>query len=120
MENLFLEYAALEDIVFSVVCAVIALLVIVLDWILLSIQERSLLDISYGSRNPWLILMGWAIASGIVGLFTKSLGIVQANLQGAIAVAISWPILFARIVEITGEGVEGGTPIQTPTGEDVE
>jgi len=93
------NYITKEMIVFAAVCFIIAILVIIVDWILLAILDYTILDISYGSKNRFMVLLGWSFCSAIVGACAASFDIIEFNLQSAIGVAIGWPLMLTRIVD---------------------
>jgi len=115
MPEFLSQYLSIEALMFGLICVVLAAIVIPLDWALLMTKDISVLGIGYGSKNRWIILLVWSVAAGIVGMLSNAIEIIQANLQGAIAVAVGWPIILTRIVD-TG----GGTPIQGETVEEGE
>lgn len=115
MGEILTRYVSTEELAFGLVCGVIALVLILLDWLLLMLKDQSVTGIAYGNHNRYLILVGWALASAFVGIVSGALKIVQENLQGAFAVAIGWPIILARIVDMNG-----GTPIQSTSDEEEE
>lgn len=116
MNDILAKYVTEEALVFGAVCGVLALALILLDWLLLNLKDRSLLDIAYGSKNRWLVLGGWSLASAFVGILSGSFDVVQTNLQGAVAVSVAWPALLSRIVDLSG----GGVPVQEQTNEEVD
>ncbi len=93
------NYVTGDMLVFGGVCIVVAVLVIFLDWVLLETKGYSILDLDPGSDRRLLVLGGWAVASGIVGLGSVSVAIIQPNIQAAIAVAVAWPLILTKIVE---------------------
>ena len=105
MSEAIANYINVESLVFAGFCTITALFAILLDWCLLMLKNRSILKISYGSKNRWVILALWSLASGAVGLFAGMLSVVQQNLQGAVAVAVGWPVLFTRVFDpkVAGE-----------------
>lgn len=109
-------YGGLEDLVFGLATAAAATLVILLDWVFLKFRGKSMLGIAYGSMHPLAILLLWAGAAGVVGGLASVLAVVSNNVQGALAVAVSWPLLFERIVLGQGESEH----VQLPSLPDTE
>jgi hypothetical protein len=107
-DNPLVDFVTGPMLWFGLGCTIIAALVILLDWILLAVLDRSILNISYGSKSRVLVLFGWAFAAGVVGVFGAAIEIIQTNVQGAIAVAVGWPLIITRIVE-SNTGVQGTT-----------
>ena len=93
------NYITKEMLVFAAVCFIMAILVIIVDWILLAILDYTILDISYGSKNRFFVLLGWSFCSAIVGAFAAAFGFVEFSLQAAVGVAIGWPLMLTRIVD---------------------
>jgi hypothetical protein len=75
-------------------------IVLFLDWVLQVTTGRSLIDIGYGNKRRLIIVPAWCVASGVVGVLAVLLQIVQTTSLAAITVAIGWPLVFAKIVEL--------------------
>ncbi len=73
-------------------------------------EGRSFLDISYGEKNRYAVLLGWAVAAGIVGLISAAAQILQPNIQAAIAVAVGWPMILNNLLEGSSAVVQTSTP----------
>ena len=116
MGNIITEYITVDEFIFGAVCGALALILILLDWMLLKLKNRSLLDIAYGSNNRWLVLGGWSLASGFVGVLGGAFDVVQTTLQGAVAVSVGWPALLSRIFDMSG----GAVSVQEQTEEVVD
>lgn len=103
----FTQYAG-----FAGTCTFVAVLVICLDRVLLATKDRTLLDISYGERSRLVVLGMWAAAAGIVGFQSAAGSIVQPSFQGALAVAVGWPMILEKLLEGTT------AVVQVPTEEE--
>lgn len=98
-----------DVLVFGLVCFVLGVVIILLDWLLLSVRGDSVIEISYGTKSRFLVLLAWAAAAGVMGVLGGALSIVQLNFQAAVIVAVSWPIIFARLVEKSEQMVQQTT-----------
>lgn len=108
-----MDWISVDDLWFGLATTVLAGVLILLDWALLAVKNRSVLGISYGAKGRVFILFAWSLASGAVAVFASVLLIVSQNFQGGIAVAVSWPILFEKFA---GQGGEEDPIQQIPTG----
>lgn len=97
---------------FGLTCVVLAAVVLFLDAALQTIRGRSLLDIGYANKSKIVIVPLWCLASGVVGILGVVLQIVQMTFFAAATVAIGWPLVFAKIVELGS-----APPTQQPTAE---
>ena len=66
----------------------------------------------YANRRKIVTAPAWCLASGVVGVLAVLLQIVQMTFLAAVTVAIGWPLVFAKIVEIGS-----APPAQQPTSE---
>lgn len=103
------ELLSRQALEFGAVCAGMAFVLILLDWIMLATLDRSFLDIVYGSKSRIVVILGWAFASGVVGIFVTSVNVVQSNVQGALAVAVSWPVILIRLLEKSSAAVQSAS-----------
>ena len=83
-----------------------------LDSVLQTTRGLSLIDIGYANRRKIVIVPAWCLASGVVGVLAVLLQIVQMNFLAVVTVAIGWPLVFAKIVELGS-----APPAQQPTSE---
>jgi uncharacterized membrane protein len=97
---------------FGLICFVMAAIVLFLDAMLQTTRGRSLLDIGYANKRKIIIVPAWCLASGVVGVLAVFLQILQVTFLAAVTVAIGWPLVFAKIVELGS-----APPIQRPTDE---
>jgi len=68
--------------------------------VLQTTRGRSLIDIGYANRRKIVTVPTWCLASGVVGVLAVLLQIVQMTFLAAVTVAIGWPLVFAKIVEL--------------------
>ncbi len=108
-----MEWVSMTDVYFGLGTAISALALTLLDWVFLTFKGKSMLGIAYGSMNPLLILALWAGAAGVVGILASVLAVVTNSFQGALAVAVGWPLLFERIV--LGQGESEHVQLPTPS-----
>jgi hypothetical protein len=67
-------------LVFAVVCAIMGLLVVLLDWTYFSIQRKSILQISYVSFGGSLRLVClWGLGAGVGGYLGAAANILSAS-----------------------------------------
>ena len=97
---------------FGVICTGLAVAVLFLDWVLQTAKGQSLIDIGYANRRKIVVIPAWCLASGIVGVLAALLEIVQMKFLAVVTVAVGWPLVFAKIVELGA-----GPPNQQPTAE---
>ncbi len=100
---------------FGGICIVLALVVLFLDSVLQTTRGRSLIDIGYANRSKLVIVPAWCLASGVGGVLTVLLQILQMTFLAAVTVAIGWPLVFSKIVELGS-----AAPAQQPTTETKE
>jgi hypothetical protein len=100
-------------ICFGLLCSGFGLVVILLNWFLLLTTNTSVIDIGYATGNKVLFTLMWCIASGVVGFMGALLQILNTHIMAAISVAVGWPLIFTKIVEIGSS-----PPVQHPTAEE--
>ena len=87
---------------FGLICALLAALVLFLDWVLQTTKGRSLIDIGYANKSRIVVVPAWCLASGAVGVLAVLL----------VTVAAGWRLVFANIGELCA-----GPPTQPTTAE---
>jgi len=97
---------------FGAICIAVAAVMLFLDFVLQTTTGRSLIDIGYANRSRIIVVPAWCLASGVVGVLAVLLQIVQMTFLAAVTVAIGWPLVFAKIVELGS-----APPAQQPTTE---
>lgn len=99
-------------LLFALGCAVLAGVLVFVDRTMLKHTGRSLLDVTLprGWKGLW-DLLGWCGAAGIVGGLASGINVLQPTVLAAVTVAVGWPIIYEKIVEIAK------TPVQQPTEE---
>jgi hypothetical protein len=87
--------------VFVVGCALMGLIVVMLDWISFSLRGHSFCDLTYGKATGKTIflLCLWSAGAGIGGYLGSAVNIVQLTRAGCIGVGVGWPVILPRLVE---------------------
>ena len=114
MENFLPPDVTASDLfLFSLLCLALGFVVIFLDWVLFKVRDVSLIEINYGRGDWWYIVPAWCLAAGFVAAIGVMLQILRVNFAAAIAVAVGWPLIFEKIVELGAR-----PPIQRTTEEE--
>jgi branched-subunit amino acid transport protein AzlD len=87
---------------FAALCGIVSLLVFIIDFLIYKVQKKpSFLGIIYRSNNSFLLALLWILGAASVGIITHLIGILKINTQTVVAVGVSWPYVFSKIVKFT-------------------
>ena len=84
-------------LVFSVGCAIVGMLAVILDLAFFTIRGKSLLKLRHGI-NTFIFLLAWAFGSFIMGFIGQMAKIFQVSLFACVLVGFTWPILFTELL----------------------
>lgn len=90
---------------FGVGCAIVSIVVAILDIAAKYIRGASIFRMEYEERGHFKLVVAWAIAGLITGMVGVSLDILEPTLAGCIGVAISWSLL---VTVFTGREIDEG------------
>ncbi|VVB85175.1 Uncharacterised protein [uncultured archaeon] len=91
-----LERSSNGYLIFSLASAIFGLLVFLLDWSFYIIKNKSLLNLTYDYKVPFL-LVAYVIGAGGVGFIGVIINILNFHVMGAIGAGVGWPIILPRI-----------------------
>lgn len=103
----------LQWLVFGSKCGGVALVLILMDWLSVSLKRkegRSVLGVSYKTQSLRVVAT-WALGSFGVGFLSQLLSVIQPTPQGMLAVSVGWPALLTQIAD-TGT-TAGATQMET-------
>ena len=84
---------------FATGCAVIGLLVVILDCVLFQLRGTSFLTLGYaGIIKTVAVIVLWGFGASIAGLLAAMLDIVQMNMKGCVFIGAGWPLVLPRIL----------------------
>jgi len=88
-------------IVFTIGCALMGLVAVVLDLTMYSVKNRSVFNLSYGNSfgNISKLICLWGIGAGVGGFFGSGADILQFTRWACIGVGVGWPLILPRIVD---------------------
>ncbi len=99
------EHVMKAKVFFILTSALMGMLVLLTDYAYFKLKGRntSLLRLTAVYIGPvgkrFFAVILWIFTSAVVALLGDIFGILQASRQSALLVAISWPLIFQRIVE---------------------
>ena len=85
--------------IFAIGCSVIGVLTVVADLSFFAIRGESLLNLRHGWKNTLIFAFAWGVGALIIGYLGQIMSVFQVSLFACATVGISWPILFAQILE---------------------
>jgi hypothetical protein len=93
-----------EIFIFCTACTVMAAVVITIDLVayknLDGEDRKSSLGFKYDKRGPILaVYTFWAIGAGVVAYLATSIDMFQCTMISCVTIAITWPTVFAKILE---------------------
>jgi hypothetical protein len=101
-------------LLFSFLCGLAAGAAFALDLAVCHLTgNKSLLNISYGKKNSFVLLLLWSLGAAILAFIGSFGEIIQTNKQTILVLAVAWPILFTKLlkqlpreIETTGDEEE--------------
>lgn len=94
-ENLFTR----EKLYFAATCAFLGLIVVILDWVIYSLQGKSLLKLKWRWPGGLGLCLLWGVGAGLGGYIGAILSVVQLNIQSSMSVGVGWPALLPRFLQ---------------------
>lgn len=92
---------------FATACAVIGLLVVILDLIATKLRGKSFLNLGYSTiGKTLLVIVLWGVGASIGGYFAAVIDIVQMNMRGCLFIGAGWPIVLPRILSSARSQIE--------------
>ncbi len=93
-----------KTIVFLGASAIVAFLMITLDFACFYLKNKSFLGMHYNAKSKyWLILIIWTFASMIVSYLGVIMNIFNSTIQSCVIVGATWIYLFAKIANQKSE-----------------
>lgn len=89
-------------LIFSISCAIIGLVAVILDFFLFVILDESPLKLKHGTKT-FVYLMIWPIGSLFIGWIGQMIEIFKVSLSAALTVGFTWPILCAKFIKNQAE-----------------
>jgi hypothetical protein len=87
-------------LVFATGSALMGLVAVALDWLVFSTRGRSIFGITYGNLgNTFRLVLLWSAGSCLGGFLGSAGSIVQPTRLACIMVAVSWPLMLARLID---------------------
>lgn len=101
-------------LVFAAASAVMGTVVVLLDWIILTVHGRSLLNLGYAGvfRSLGMVAL-WGAGAGLGALLGGWADIFEINRNACLVAGVAWPAVLPRVLAATGESEE----IQQPAGD---
>ena len=94
-------------LIFAVGCAFMGITVVLLDWIVFSVQKKSILQLSYTSAwGTTRLFLLWGIGAGLGGFLGSAANILTLSRLGCISVGVAWPLILPRLVNTLDDDVE--------------
>lgn len=91
-----LERSSNGYLIFSLASAILGCLVFLLDWSFYTLTNKSLLNLTYNHKIPFLLL-AYVIGAGGVGFIAVIMNILNFHVMGAVGAGVGWPIILPRI-----------------------
>lgn len=85
-------------LIFSIGCMIVGVLVVLVDCCAYYTGTRSALGLKHGTKTI-AYLIAWSVGAFVIGLLGQFLKIFVVSLAACLLVGISWPVLFAKMVE---------------------
>lgn len=98
-------------LVFSIACAIIGAVAVVLDFMLFFLRGRSLLQLQHG-KNSILFLFAWSIGALIIGWVGQMAKVFVVSIAASVLVGFTWPVIFTKILENKAHGEATDEPEQ--------
>lgn len=97
------NYQGSGIIIFALASSLMSVSVLILDFILFSIQEngRSIFNVSYGNQFIDIIrlILIWSIGAGIGAYIGVAANIFQITRESCLSVAVGWPFILPRLID---------------------
>jgi len=85
---------------FALLCGIVSMLVFIIDFLIYKVKKKpSYLGIIYQGNNSFVLALLWFLGAASVGIITHLMGIIKINNQTIVAVGVSWPYVFSKIVK---------------------
>ena len=92
--------------IFAAGSASMGVIVVLLDFFLFHISERSVLKLGHRGVNIFSHLLLWGMGAGFGGFLGAAAGIMQINRAACLTAGIGWPLILPRLVESVRIGEE--------------
>lgn len=89
-------------LVFSVGCAIIGAVAVLLDFSLYFLKGQSLLKLKHG-RNTLFFLIAWSFGALVIGWLGQMTKVFVVSLSACVAVGFTWPFTFTKMLKIKAE-----------------
>lgn len=97
--GLDLSSLPLGRLVFAAATALLGSLIVVCDWLVTKVRGTSALGLNYvGWLSALRHLLLWGLGSGAVGFVGTALGLAQLTIQSSISIALTWSVLFPKML----------------------
>ncbi len=91
-----------DGLVFVVACALMGLLVVLLDILVYKIRGQSYLKLVYSGWQTFILIAFWGLGAGLGGMIGSAIGILEYNLAATVTVGVGWPFILPRAIDATG------------------
>lgn len=90
-------------------CAVLALMVLILDLCVFVVRRASFLRYDHGPVRTPVAAVLMPFAAGFVGMVGVALDVLQPSRSACIAVGIAWPTLMTVLMGVQEQAVKGAS-----------
>lgn len=85
-------------LIFAFGCMIIGILAVIVDCCAYFTVSKSPLKLKHGLKTV-VYLLAWAIGAFVIGLLGQFLKIFVVSLAACVFVGLTWPVMFAKMVE---------------------
>ncbi len=92
-------------LIFFIASAIFGLMFFIADFCLYTINEKSLLKLTYKYHKKIpVFLIAYVIGSGVVGFLGVIINAINFHIMGAVSAGVGWPFILSKIVTAAEAG----------------